>query len=174
MESGGLCCVTGTTVTRLAQLFNLRLLASAPFREAGMRLINALIYAAGSWDEVEHVCMCGKESISGPVGYKCQCKCYYSRTICRCCLTSFFAFLWRLGFLGEAGVQPGSGFAVVTEVHRGDRALGKEKLILKTFKMPFHSAISTGNSQEPLYPGAISLTPTNKQELLEKRSVANV
>lgn len=34
----------------------------------------------------------------------------------RDCLTSFLAFLWRLGLLGKAGVQPGGGFAVVTEI----------------------------------------------------------
>lgn len=30
------------------------------------------------------------------------------------CLTSFLAFLRRLGFLGEAWIQPGGGLAVVT------------------------------------------------------------
>lgn len=48
-------------------------------------------------------------------------------TICRYCLTSFLAFLRRLGLLGKAGVQPGSGLAVVAEVQRGDRALGAVK-----------------------------------------------
>ena len=42
----------------------------------------------------------------------------------RDCLTSFLAFLRRFGLLGEAGVQPGGGLAVVTEVQRGDRAVG--------------------------------------------------
>lgn len=41
-DCGGLCCVTGMTVTRPAQLFNRRLLASALFREAGMRLVHTL------------------------------------------------------------------------------------------------------------------------------------
>ena len=47
-------------------------------------------------------------------------------------LTSFLAFLRRLCLLGEARVQPGSGLAVVTEIQRGDTALGAGK---KTFKM---------------------------------------
>lgn len=174
MQTRGLHCVTGTT--RPAQLFNLRLLACAPFREAGMRLIHTLIYAAGSSDEgcvSVCVCVCSEENVNGPVGHKCLCKLNYSKTICRYHLTSFLAFLWRLGLFGEAGVQPSSGFAVVTEVKRGERALGKVKLILKTFRIPLHTAISTGNSQEPLYPGAVSLAPTNKQELRENKSVAN-
>lgn len=45
----------------------------------------------------------------------------------RYCLTSFLAFLRRLGLLGEAGVQPGCGLAVVTEAQRGDRASGAVK-----------------------------------------------
>lgn len=39
-------------------------------------------------------------------------------------LTSFLAFLRRLGFLGEAGVQPSSGLAAVTEIQRGSMASG--------------------------------------------------
>lgn len=45
-------------------------------------------------------------------------------------LTSFLAFLRRLGSLCKAGVQPGSGLAVVAEEERGDRPSGA----LKTFK----------------------------------------
>lgn len=45
-------------------------------------------------------------------------------TVCTYCLTSFVTFLRRLGLLGKAGVQPGSGLAVVTEVQRGNRDLG--------------------------------------------------
>jgi len=50
-------------------------------------------------------------------------------TTCRYRLTSFLAFLGRLCLLGEAGVQPGRGLAVVTEVQRGDVALVSVKII---------------------------------------------
>lgn len=50
-------------------------------------------------------------------------------TLCKCSrqaeklfpkrLTSFLAFLRRFGLLGKAGVQPGGGLAVVTEVQKG-------------------------------------------------------
>ncbi len=43
------------------------------------------------------------------------------------CLTSFLAFLRRLGLLCKAGVQPGGGLAVVAEVQRTGRALGAGK-----------------------------------------------
>lgn len=53
LEIGGFCGVTNMTVTRAAQLFNHRLLSSALPREAGMGLLQTLLRAAGSRDEVE-------------------------------------------------------------------------------------------------------------------------
>lgn len=52
------------------------------------------------------------------IAYVCQCKSY---SICWRRLTSFIAFLRRLGFSGQARVQPSGGFAVVTEVKRKRR-----------------------------------------------------
>lgn len=61
-------------------------------------------------------CVCVCVSGSGTEGYKCSCLCDYHNTF----LTSFLAFLGRFGLLGEAGVQPGGGLAVVTGAQRGD------------------------------------------------------
>lgn len=41
-------------------------------------------------------------------------------------LTSFLAFLRGLGLLGEAGVQPGSGLAVVAGVQKTKKETKKE------------------------------------------------
>lgn len=60
-------------------------------------------------------------------------------------LTSFLAFLGRFGLLGKAGVQPGGGLAVVTEVQKKSRASVGLKNFLEAVKI---SAISTGASPE--------------------------
>lgn len=86
-------------------------LPAPPFREAGMRLMHTLIYAAGSWD------VQGGEDISGAKSL------FLQLSVWRCCLTSFIAFLWSLGLPGETRVQPGGGLAVVTEVQKGDMYL---------------------------------------------------
>lgn len=102
---------TSVTVTGPVQLFNLRLLDRAP-QQRGQ--------ACGS------ICRAVVRRVG--VQLKCQCKRLYHHSISRSRLTSFLAFLRRLGLLGEAGVQPGRGLAVVTEIQKkGDGALGAGK-----------------------------------------------
>lgn len=84
-------------------------------------------------------------------------------TACRYCLTSFVTFLRRLGLLGKARVQPGSGFAVVTEVQRGDRVFGTGKSFQKHLRYCDNQAVRSGKSLESLYPGAFPPALTNKQ-----------
>lgn len=113
---GVLCCVTSMTVTRSAQLFSIRLLASAPFREAGMQFIHTnpsiqqgLGKSVGSmWADSMAVSACAIVTNHRASSY---------------CLTSFVAFLRWLGFLGKTWVQPGGGLAVMTVIWKRYRAL---------------------------------------------------
>lgn len=94
LETRGFCSATGMALTGTAQLFNHRLLAGALFTEAEMGLVQTALNAA-------------ERGLS---------KCYdHTATFFTYCLTSFFAFLRRLGLLGEAGVQPRCRLAVVAE-----------------------------------------------------------